>query len=267
MSKINKSSLSVTILAFSISSITLASSPTQAELREKNKAYLKKMGIELLDGEIRIVDAKTVLRNSKNEYYASKINQYLSMHQEQEKNGFVKIPEPRAKELLEFREAANYQYQKYKNEISQASTHLRHSIPELKMAYTFIGVPDSEMDEHIGVAPYGAYKQTKYGDDSDGWDGAVQFFVNKDLGTCEFKEHNMKLAHGGVELIQDLVSYDISNKPSVILVKGSEETGYLYKVAWYDNTFSRELACANKTYSPLTKHKVIELATKIEAIQ
>ena len=79
MSKINKSSLSVTILAFSISSITLASSPTQAELREQNKAYLKKMGIELLDGEIRIVDAKTVLRNSKNEYYSSKINQYLSM--------------------------------------------------------------------------------------------------------------------------------------------------------------------------------------------
>ncbi|ASQ44644.1 hypothetical protein [Legionella clemsonensis] len=34
-------------------------------------------------------------------------------------------------------------------------------------------------DKTIGFAPYGAYKQTKYGDDGEGWDGAIHTIVYK----------------------------------------------------------------------------------------
>ncbi len=262
-----KNQFLLTTVLFALSGILSASSTSQEGIRQQNKAYLAKLGIQLLDGEVKIVEANSLLKETKDAHYASKIHQYLSMHQEQEKKGFVNSQSPRAKELLELPETVKYQYKKYKNTNSQHSTHLRHSIPELTMAYTFIGVPSAEMDEYIGIAPYGAYKQTKYGDDGDGWDGAVQFFVKKDIGTCEFKEHNMKIAHGGVEIIKELVSYEINNKPSVVLVQGTKETGYLYKVTWYDNTFSRELSCANTSFSQETKQKVIELAQKIESIQ
>ncbi|ASQ44985.1 hypothetical protein [Legionella clemsonensis] len=240
---------------------------SQEQIREQNKAYLKKMGIEMLDGEVRIIDAKTLKSQANDEFYATRIKQYLSMHKEQEKNGFVNAPSPRAKELLEFSKTADFQYEKYKNELSPSSTHIRHTIAELKMAYTFVGVPASVTDKTIGFAPYGAYKQTKYGDDGDGWDGAIQFFQKKDVGTCEFKEHNMKLAHGGVELIKELVSEDIAGKPTIVLVKGNEQTGFTYQINWYDNTYSRELTCAATSYQPSTKDKVISLAKLIESSQ
>lgn len=136
-----------------------------------------------------------------------------------------------------------------------------------KMAYTFVGVPESAMTNNIGVAPYGAYKQTKYGDEGDGWDGAIHFFENKNIGTCEFREHNLKLAHSGLELIKELTSYQINNKPTVILVTGDNTTGYLYRVSWYDNLFSRDLYCASKKFSNDTTQKVIELANIIELAQ
>lgn len=229
------------------------------------------MGIDNLDGEVRIVPAKSLLASSKNSedaaFAAKTIQQYLSMLAEQKKQGYVREPEPRAKELLEFHHVAPYQFKKYEAEFNPESTHLRHTSNELKMAYVFVGVPDSEMDNNIGVAPYGAYKQATNGVDKDGWDGAVQFFDKRGIGSCAFTEHNIKIAHGGVELIKELVSYDVHNKPTVILVKGNEGTGFTYKISWYDTTFSRELECANKEYSPTIKEDVIALANKIDAVQ
>ena len=237
------------------------------EIQNENKAYLQKMGITLLDGEVKIEGAKTLMAQSKDDYYSSRIQSYLSMHREQEKNGFVERAEPRATELLEFNQSAKYQYKKYRGELSVSSTHLRHTISELKLAYTFVGVPQSEMDRNIGVAPYGAYKDVKYGDGGDGWDGAIQFFEKKGVGICEFKEHNLKLAHGGVELVKELVSDDIFGKPTVILTKGSESTGFLYQISWYDNTYSRELSCATPEFSYSIKNKVLELAKAIDKAQ
>lgn len=251
----------------SFSQIADASSLTRDEILEQNKAYLEKMGINLLDGEVRIVNAKSLINQAKDDYYASKVKNFLNMHKEQEKNGFVREPEPRAKELLNFKETAKYQFKKYKKEFAPRSTHLRHNISELKMAYTFVGVPDSLMDKNIGVAPYGAYKQTKQGDKADGWDGAVQFFEKKNIGSCEFKEHNLKLAHGGVELIQELVSEEVNGKPTVILTKGNKDTGFLYQVSWYDNNFSREISCASHDFSNVIKNNVVELAKLIEKFQ
>ena len=263
----SKTVLLAIAIAGSFAQVAESSTLDREKIRNDNKSYLKKMGITILDGEVRIVNAKTLIAQTKDDYYASQIQRYLAMHKEQEINGFLKEPEPRAKELLDFNNASKYQFKKYINELSNNSTHIRHTIPELKMAYTFIGVPESEMDKNIGVAPYGGYKQVKYGDDADGWDGAVQFFVKNDIGTCEFREHNIKLAHGGVELVQELVSDDVFGKPTVILTKGNQDTGYLYQVSWYDNTFSRELSCAALSFDFSIKNKVITLARTIDEAQ
>jgi len=248
--------------------------PTREEIEQKDKEYLLKAGIDIPDTpEIRIVPAnkylakKNLTNNQDDDFMATQVQNYLKMHSEQQKSGFVKIKEPRAKELMELKQIAPIHLKKYKGVLSPTSTHLRPSINELKLAYTFVGVPESDMDKSIGISPYGVYKQIKNGDDGDGWDGAVQFFDKNGVGSCAFTEHNRKLAHSGVELIKELVSYEVDNKPTILLIKGTKETGYIYKLKWYDATFSRELECANSDYSPKLRADVIELANRIEAYQ
>lgn len=118
-----------------------------------------------------------------------------------------------------------------------------------------------------GIAPFGAYKEVKNGDEGDGWDGAVQFFEKNNIGSCAFTEHNRKLAKSGVELIKELVSYDVHGKPTVVLVKGTKKTGFIYKLKWYDAIFSRELECANSEFNPKLRKEVMELANRIDAYQ
>jgi len=246
---------------------------TKEEINKKNKEILAKAGIEIPEyNEINIVPASKYInsknkQNANNVHLAKKMQEYLAMNDEQQKNGYVNYNEPRAKELLNLKNTASYQKKKYKGVLSSESTHIRDSSNDLILAYTFVGVPPEDMDMSIGVAPYGAYKMVKNGDGGDGWDGAVQFFDKNGIGSCAFSEHNRKLSGLGVELIKELVSYDIQNRPTVILVKGTKENGYVYKIKWYDPTFSRELECANMQFSPQIKENVIALASRIESYQ
>ncbi|KTC89125.1 hypothetical protein [Legionella drozanskii] len=247
---------------------------TNEEIDKRNRAMLAKAGIELPDSiEVSMVSANkyiesnSIKQNANDAHMATKMKEYLALNNEQQKNGYVKDNEPRAKELIELKHVALYHKAKYKGALSSESTHIRASIDELKIAYTFVGVPIEEMDLNIGVAPYGAYKSLKNGDDGDGWDGAVQFFDKKGIGSCAFTEHNRKLAHSGVELIKELVTYDVHNKPTIVLVKGNKESGFVYKLKWYDNTFSRELECANSEFSQQLRTEIIALANRIESYQ
>jgi hypothetical protein len=247
---------------------------TKEEINKRNKEMLAKAGIELPDStEVSIVSASKYITskdsklNESDAHMANKMKEYLAMNNEQQKNGYVKENEPRAKELMNLKHVAPYHQKKYKGILSSESTHIRASSDELKLAYTFVGVPTEEMDINIGVAPHGAYKSIKNGDDGDGWDGAVQFFDKNGIGSCAFTEHNRKLAHSGIELIKELVTYDVHNKPTIVLVKGTKETGFVYKLKWHDSTFSRELECANSEFSPQLRNEVIALANRIESYQ
>ncbi|KTD66696.1 hypothetical protein Lste_2902 [Legionella steelei] len=246
---------------------------TKEEINKKNKEILAKAGIEIPEyNEINIVTANKYInsmniKDANDAHLAKKMREYLVMNDEQQKNGYVNDNEPRAKELLDLKNTAAYQKKKYNGVLSAESTHIRDSSTDLKLAYTFVGVPPEDMDMSIGFAPYGAYKSVKNGDIGDGWDGAVQFFDKNGIGSCAFSEHNRKLSGLGVELIKELVSYDVQNRPTVILVKGTKESGYLYKIKWYDSTFSRELECANMEFSPQIKENVIALASRIESYQ
>ncbi len=244
------------------------------EIEKHARNMLLKSGIDIpISYEIRLVSANKYLSVNRNEqnpnvaHMALKIKQYQAMHEEQQRNGFVKESEPRAEELMTLKHVAPYHKKKYREVISSESTHIRGSKDELKLAYTFIGVPKEEMTLNIGLAPYGAFKSVKNGDDGDGWDGAVQFFEKNGIGSCAYTEHNRKLAHSGVELIKELVTYDVDTKPSLVLVRGNHKTGFLYKVQWYDNIFSRELECANQQFSWQLRLDVIALANRIESYQ
>lgn len=244
---------------------------SREQIEKQNREYLAKSGINIPNStDISIVSAskyiniKNPAHNQNDVYMAKRMQEYLAMNQEQQKNGYIKDDEPRAKELLDLKNVSAYQQKKYKDVFSPTSTHIRASSNELKLAYTFIGVPEEEMDINLGVAPYGAYKQVKNGDDGNGWDGAVQFFEKKGIGSCAFTEHDRRLARSGVELIKELVTYDVDNKPTIILVKGTQKTGFLYKIKWYDQTFSRELECANLEFNAQIRTDVLELANRIE---
>lgn len=273
-----KNKVLITILFAALTTTSKASeiAPlTKEQITNNNEQLLAKVGLYLPKyNEINIVKASTYtlskpgIKADDNEIYmASKIKEYLAMHKEQQQKGYVNTPEPRAKELKELKHIAQYNREKHKENLSPESTHLREHLDEIKLAYTFVGVPQEEISTNLGFSPYGAYKSIKDGDEADGWDGAVQFFENNNIGACAFTEHNRKLAKSGVELIKELVSYDVQNKPTIILVKGNKKTGFIYKIKWYDNTFSRELECTNNEFSPQLRDEVIELANKIEQHQ
>ena len=50
---------------------------------------------------------------------------------------------------------AEYQLKKANDNYDPTSTNLRNSINELKMGYTFMGVPESAEIKTLGVAPMG----------------------------------------------------------------------------------------------------------------
>lgn len=139
-------------------------------INKRNQEILAKAGLSIPEyNQINIVPANKYLGSSKmgikqdanDAHMAKKMQEYLSMNNEQQKNGYVKENEPRAKELMELKHIAPYQKKKFKAVLSPTSTHIRSSNDELKLAYTFVGVPAEEMDINIGVVPYGAYKSVK----------------------------------------------------------------------------------------------------------
>lgn len=163
--------------------------------------------------------------------------------------------------LSNIKETAKKQFQTYTNEYNPESTHLRHTIDELTLAYTFAGVPTEEISEQIGVSPYLTYIK------GQGWVGAVQFFDNKELGICSYSENNIRLSHGSVILAQEDVTSEVNDKTTVTYTMGTEEAGFVYEVAWYDQTFFHNLKCYNKVFAIDILDRVKSLAKKIDINQ
>lgn len=55
-------------------------------------------------------------------------------------------------------------------------THLKEHIDEMKIAYSFKGVPQELVKQHNGYAVTGGYRRVENGDPADGWTGAAHFF-------------------------------------------------------------------------------------------
>ena len=75
---------------------------------------------------------------------------------------------------------------------------------------------------------------------------------------------NVKASGTSALLAMEDVVYDVNNKATIVLVEGSEKSGFIYKVEWYDNENFHELECANMKYSADINDAVVELAKKID---
>lgn len=217
-----------------------------------SKAYLAKQGSPVPDGGIKIIPERQM-----SEYKTFK-DQRMQYKKDIAKYGYINKEEPKTNDLFNLHATAAQQYKKYDMNYKPSSSHLRHTIDELKMAYTFVGVPKNDMSEFIGVAPYLTYLK------GQGWVGAMQFFVNDAIGNCVFSENNVRLSHGSIIIAKEDAREDVNGKTTTVEVTGTQSSGFLYNVEWFDTTFFRKVECANKEFSEKNTQSVIELAKRID---
>lgn len=213
---------------------------------------LNKAGFAIQDTGINIVPLATM-----NSVPKELKKEWIQQEKEQKKNGYYHEITARPNELLNMHNEIALEYNKYKKNKDPLSTHMRHTIDEIKMAYPFKEVPKLDISNLIGFAPAGGYQ--------DGWTGVVEFFDKKDFGSCAYTENNMKLSHGAEKIAEEMASFQINGKITTLEVKGAKTTGFLYTVYWSDKEFFRQLECANKIYSDATTQSVIALAQRIDA--
>jgi len=216
------------------------------------KQYMAKQGSPIPDSGI------TVIPEAQMSQYKHFKKQRLKDKEDIANLGYINKNNEEIEHLMNIKNITSHHYKRYGQDFKPTGTHLRRNINELPMAYTFLGVPQNDMSEFLGVAPYLSYINKQ------GWVGAMQFFNNNEIGNCTFSENNVRLSHGAVIVAKEDARNDVNDKTTTVQVVGTKENGFLYDVEWFDNTFFRELKCVNKEFSPTTTNLVIELAKRID---
>lgn len=226
-----------------ISGVSFAGNYEQS--RQIAQEYMREHGYIVLDNEVRIT--------SKHDNYTEQ-ERHFKIH------GFVKNQTSRIKDLLDLPATVDKELIQSMFTTDIRYEGLRPTLEDVGVGYATCGINEKV----LGATAYGAFRQKKHGFAKDGWTGFTQYFEH-DLCVCAYTEHNMRLAHSGVELIEDYVSYAVNSLPTLILNSGNRD-GFLYTVTWYSTDFERKLECASR--DPILRQeveeKVIFLANKIE---
>lgn len=139
-------------------------------------------------------------------------------------------------------------------------TQIKSDVAAIKMAYTFVGVPNEVMSENLGYSPYLAYQK-------DGWTGAIQYFSDLNHNNCAFFENNIKLNRSSIAISEQDIEYKVNSKPSETYVSGNAGEGFLYSISWYDTTFFRKLECVSEKFSKALTNQFLGLANTIDSYQ
>lgn len=139
------------------------------------------------------------------------------------------------------------------------NTHLKASLSQIKLAFPYHAISFIDPDDVIGFAAAGTWME--------GWTGIGEVFNHAEIGVCDYVKFNYQLTHGAARLNKDYVTYDVNNKPTITLVKGTSASGYAYKVEWFGKTFFHILTCVSKDYVKENKERTIALAKKIDTEQ
>jgi len=254
----------ICVALIALSSATFALTPEEkAEAEKENMKMLAQMGLPLPGSGIKVVPRSMLGLTPEEITLGDK-----EMAEFKEK-GFVNKYINRPRELLAITPT------KVKREIKESVskendsyTGLSANVNQMKLAFTFPGLNKnkslktfSDDINVIAAAPKGGFHQ-KLG----GWSGASQFFTHKDIGACSYSVMNVKASNTAAQLAQEDVTYTINNKATILMpVEGSDNSGYLYYVKWYDKHNFHELECANMKYSADINNAVIELAKKIDS--
>ena len=220
--------------------IVFANQPT-------TKLELEQQGFPVADGGIQVKP----LTNISKGITAPRKNKILIAHEAIKKNGFYEIDNPEVKTIFKL----GNQKPLAIGSSDSKDTHLKSSIKDVGLAFEFKGIPVNEKDV-VGYAAIGGFDH--------GWNGVTQIFKDQDLGTCQYDLYNIKLSHGSEFIPQELVSYEVNGKATLIDVRGNANSGFMYNIHWADNTKVNDLYCANMNFDKAKTQKLIELAKKID---
>lgn len=251
-------------LAFmALSATTFALTPEEKETQEKeNMKMLAQMGLPLPGSGIKIVP-RSMLGLTPEE-----IAQGDKEMIEFKEKGYVNKYINRPRELLSMTPTlVKKELKANANKESNGYTGLSPNVSQMKLAFTFPSLTKNKSlnataaDINVmAAAPKGGFHQ-----ELGGWSGASQFFTHKDIGTCSYSVMNVKASNTAALLANEDVTYTINNKATILMaVEGTESSGFLYFVKWYDENNFHELECANMKYSPETNEAVIVLAKRID---
>lgn len=240
------------ILALSLlSTISFASIDDAKEERMK---ILSGLGLPLPGSGIKIVPRSMLTMSDE------ALQKGLKDKKQMEDKGFVEEDTTRPVELLHFISHADLEFKQYANDHRDYSSHIRHTAEELKLGFTYKPIDKSLITSTIGFVPQGAFHAN-----DGGWSGVVQFFEKKDIGICAYAKINVKVSQTAAQLAMEDVVYTINEKPTLIDTRGNNNSGFVYKIQWFDNENYHELECANMNYSKEMNDSIIALANQIDA--
>ena len=226
-------------------SLSLESEGKAEQLTSESERHLPQMmsGIQIVpDSEILLTDAMR--------------KQAAQDLQELSEKGYKHSESPYPKQLLKIKERAEAEINENKDNLNPYDKHLKDSVEQIKLAFNFKGLKVVKPENVIGYAAAGGYQ--------DGWDGVKAFFSDLHLGVCSVALHNIILSHSGAKLRKSSVSFKVNDKPTITSVEGSEQTGFLYTIAWYDSTFKHVFECANMSFDKTIADKMLAYAILID---
>lgn len=170
-------------------------------------------------------------------------------------NGYIMLESSYPKYLVDM---GKYGPKGINRSFNAADTNMKYSPDQIKLGYEYHPIKIIQSENILGYSASGTYIKDK------GWSGIDTFFNFKNVGTCKYSLDNMKLTNGAVEISAETVRYDVNKKPTDIFVQGSVNSGFVYSVNWFDNSFAHALDCASMNYDKNLIEQVIALANKID---
>jgi hypothetical protein len=221
-----------------------------------------KAQFKLLDNKIRIVKLKDFMNVSIRDEGDKKqvlhsIESMRNTKKEMDEKGYVFKPSPYINFLLH-----EIKDEGIRHEIQSKSSELSDTLDGFKIGYDYKPISSSFYNKHWGFSPMGGYNRSYESVEKEGWNGVVEYFDKEDL-TCSYSEHNTKLAHGGNELVEELITYNVNNKPTIELVT-KDISGFLYKVEWFQKDFDRTLECVSTAFSKDILEQVKTFAQELD---
>ena len=258
--KKTKSWVLVTLVVASTSIFAYSAEERQLQEQE-NMKMLAAMGLPLPGSGIKIAP-RSALNLSQEQ-----LDKGAKEEEELKSKGYVTKYTNRPNELLKFSSIAKKELKLLVKPMSETSTNLRKNVKDIKLAFKFKGIAYNHAlrsSSSGNITLLGAVPQGGFHEDKGGWSGVAQYFVDINIGTCSYGVMNVKASNTAAQLAMEDVTYTINHKATLMRTEGSENSGFLYTIEWFDDDNFHELECANLTYSPKINNAVIELANQID---
>jgi hypothetical protein len=250
------------LIAITSTSHALVNADQKAESEKEVMKYLAERGLPLPGSGIKVVPRSMlglpphIIAKGESDLNEARENGFVKTYTNRPKELFSITPELVKKELTS----------PYRN--MKSYTGLKSNVKQFQLGFKFPSVAENKTlkQSNVQIKLIAATPMGGYHDDLGGWSGASEYFTYEGIGSCSYSVINVKASHTAAELAQEDVTYTIHDKATLLKpVVGSDNSGYLYSLKWFDDKNFHELECANMHYSNDINNSVIELAKKIDS--